>query len=157
MKDLIIALALGLAAASALASGPDARHVLSVTEPQRAHVLEEMRALLSGVQNIVAALGRDDMDAVAHHARPLGMGMAHKAEDHLKGVLPSEFMRLGMSVHEDFDRIAADAVSIKDAKHTLRQLGNTLYKCVACHDAYELRANPTMANQPGAADHRHVH
>jgi hypothetical protein len=156
MKHLIITLTLGLAVASALADGPGNRQTLSVTEPQRGHVLEEMRALLSGVQNILAALAKDDMAAVVLHARPLGMGMAHKAEDHLKGVLPREFMRLGMSVHEDFDRIAVDAESIKDPKHILRQLSNTMFKCVACHDAYQIRTTAQPMQKNGAASH-HEH
>lgn len=141
---------------SALAEGPDNRHVLEVTEPQRGHVLEEMRALLSGIQNILAALAKENMAAVAQHARPLGKNMAHKTEDHLKGVLPGEFMRLGMSVHEDFDRIATDAESIKDPKHTLRQLGNTMYKCVACHEAYQTRAVVQPVQKNGAPS-PHVH
>jgi UDP-glucose 6-dehydrogenase len=156
MKHLIITFTLCLASATTFAGSPDSRHVLEVTEPQRAHVLEEMRALLSGVQNILTALSKDDMVAVAQYARPLGMSMAHKAEDHLKGVLPREFMRLGMSVHEDFDRIAVDAESVKDPKQTLRQLSNTMFKCVACHDSYQLRTNGKPANQSGAASH-HEH
>ncbi len=155
MRNLIITLALGLSTIPALAEGTDNRHVLSVTEPQRGHVLEEMRALLSGIQNILTALSKDDMTAVARHARPLGMSMAHKAEDHLKGVLPREFMRLGMSVHEDFDRIAADAESLKNPKHTLGQLGNTMFKCVACHDAYQLRTAVQPMQKNGAAHHEH--
>lgn len=156
MKKLIITLALGLSAIPSLAEGTDNRQILSVTEPQRGHVLEEMRALLSGVQNILAALSKDDMAAVAQHARPLGMSMAHKAEDHLKGVLPREFMLLGMSVHQDFDQIAADAETVKDSKHTLRQLSSTMYKCVACHYAYQLRTGAVPANNAGAAGH-HMH
>jgi len=156
MKKLIITLALGLSTMSALADSSDNRHVLSMTEPQRGHVLEEMRALLSGVQNILTALTKDDMAAVASHARPLGMGMMHKAEDHLKGVLPREFGLLGMSVHQDFDKIAADAESIKDPKHTLRQLSNTMFKCVACHDAYQIRVEPKSANRNDATGH-HAH
>jgi hypothetical protein len=112
--------------------------------------------LLSGIQNILTALSKDDMAAVTQHARPLGMSMAHKAEDHLKGVLPREFMRLGMSVHEDFDKIAADAESVKDSKHTLRQLSNTMFKCLACHDAYQIRVEPKSANQNDATGH-HAH
>lgn len=155
MKRLFFALALGLSAMPALADGTDNRHVLEVTEPQRGHVLEEMRALLSGVQNILTALARDDMAAVAQHARPLGMSMAHKAEDHLKGVLPREFMRLGMSVHEDFDRIVADAESLKNPKHTLGQLSNTMFKCVACHDAYQLRTTQPMQKNGASSHHEH--
>lgn len=156
MKHLIIRFMLFFASATTLAGSSDSRHVLSVTEPQRHHVLEEMRALLSGVQNILTALSKDDMAAVAQHARSLGMSMAHKAEDHLKGVLPREFMRLGMSVHEDFDKISADAESLKDSKHTLRQLSNTMFKCMACHDAYQIRVEPKSANQNDATGH-HAH
>lgn len=156
MKKLIITLALALSTTPAVADGSDNRQVLSLNEPQRGHVLEEMRALLSGVQNILAALAKDDMAAVAQHARPLGMGMMRKAEDHLKGVLPREFGLLGMSVHQDFDRIAADAESLNNPKHTLGQLSNTMYKCVACHDAYQIRVERKSANQNGATGH-HSH
>jgi hypothetical protein len=155
LNKSIFTLLLGLSAMSVMADGNGNRQILSLTEPQRQHVLEEMRALLSGIQNILTALAKDDMAAVAQHARPLGMGMAHKAEDHLKGVLPREFMRLGMSVHEDFDRIAADAESLKDPKQTLRQLSNTMFKCVACHDAYQLRTTVQPVQKNGAAHHEH--
>jgi len=128
-----------LAATSVQAEAVDNRQILMLSEPQRGHVLEEMRALLTGTQNILSALANDDMAAVVQYARPLGMGMAHKAEDHLKGALPKEFMQLGMSVHKDFDLIAADAESLKDPKHTLRQLGESMSKCTACHAAYQIR------------------
>ena len=39
-------------------------------------------------------LSREDMQAVAREARSLGMGMAHKGEDHLRAVLPKDFMQL---------------------------------------------------------------
>ena len=99
-----------------------------------------MRALLSGTLAILAALSKDDMEAVAQYARTLGMGMADKAEDHLKGALPKGFMQLGMSVHQDFDQIATDAESLKDPKHTLWQLSESMNKCAVCHDSYQIRA-----------------
>ncbi|WP_350114154.1 hypothetical protein [Nitrosomonas sp.] len=104
-----------LISTSAIAADMDNRQTLSLSEAQRSHVLEEMRALLSGTRDILAALSTDDMAAVSRYARPLGLGMAHKAEDHLKSVLPREFMQLGMSLHQDFDQIAADAESKKDS------------------------------------------
>lgn len=139
MKRTLLIPIFGLIAASALAEEVDKRQTLTVTETQRGYVLEEMRALLAGNQSILDALSRDDMAAVAQHARVLGMGMAHKAEDHLKGALPKEFMQLGMAVHQDFDQIAADAESVKDPKHTLRQLSDSTGKCVACHATYQIR------------------
>lgn len=144
-----------LISTSAIAAEKDSRQILALSEAQRGHVLEEMRALLSGTRNILAALSTDDMASVSKHARPLGLGMAHKAEDHLKGVLPKEFMQLGMSLHQDFDQIAVDAESKKDPKLTLRQLSDAMAKCVACHDAYQIRATPA-SGQP-VKTHKHEH
>lgn len=144
---------------TAFATDKDNRQTLTLSEDQRSHVLEEMRALLSGAQNILVALSKDDMASVSKSARPLGLGMAHKAEDHLKGVLPKEFMQLGMSLHQDFDQIAADAESKKDPKLTLQQLSNAMTKCIACHDAYQISTAP-VSGQPAQAqkhDHHHHH
>jgi len=117
----------------------DKRQTLTITELQRGHVLAEMRALLAGTQAILTALSNDDMNAVAQSAKPLGMGMAHKAEDQLKGALPKTFMQLGMTVHQDFDQIAASAESTKDSQQVLRQLSQAMGKCVACHATYQIR------------------
>ncbi|MXS85688.1 hypothetical protein ABO04_07155 [Nitrosomonas sp. HPC101] len=141
MKKSVAIIAYSLLATAAFAGDQDDRQTLNLSEAQRGHVLKEMRALLSGTQNILAALSKDDMAAVARHARPLGTNMAHKAEDHdhLKDVLPKEFMRLGMSLHQDFDQIASDAESKKDPKLTLRQLSDSMSKCTACHESYQIR------------------
>lgn len=149
MKKPIAIIACLLLVTAAFAGDHDDRQTLKLSEAQRGHVLEEMRALLSGTQNIMAALSNDDMAAVAQHARPLGMSMAHKAEDHLKGVLPKEFMGLGMSLHQDFDQIASDAESKKDPKLTLRQLSDSMSKCVACHASYQIRTE----TKPLGSDH----
>lgn len=145
-----------LIATSALASDFDKRQVLTITEPQRVHVIEEMGALLSGTQNILAALSKGDMAAVAQYASSLGMDMALKTEDHLKGVLPKEFMQLGISVHQDFDKIAVDAQSIKDPKHTLQQLSESMGKCVACHATYQIRTVKTSLKPVSQFNH-HEH
>ena len=155
MRKIRIIAACLLISASAIAADKDNRQTLSLSEAQRGHVLEEMRALLSGTRNILAALSTDDMASVSKYARPLGLGMANKAEDHLKGVLPKEFMQLGMSLHQDFDQIAVDAESKKDPKLTLRQLSDAMAKCVACHDAYQIRTAPA-SGQP-AQTHKHGH
>lgn len=117
----------------------DSRQVLHLDGFQREHVLGEMRALLSGTERMLDALSRDDMGVFAQQARGLGMAMAHKAENHLKGVLPPVFMQLGMALHQDFDRIAADAQSVKDPKRSLGQLSATMGKCAACHASYQIQ------------------
>lgn len=150
MKKLVAILACSLLTIPVFAGDQDDRQILNLSEAQRSHVLKEMRVLLSGTQNILVALSEDDMAAVARHARPLGMNMAHKAEDHLKGVLPKEFMGLGMSLHQDFDQIASDAESKKDPKLTLRQLSDSMSKCTACHESYQIR----MVTKPLDPGHR---
>jgi hypothetical protein len=124
---------------SAVAEEVDNRQSLNLTEPQRNHVLGEMRALLTGTQNILAALAKDDMSTVAEHTQALGVNMEHKAENPLHEVLPKDFMQLGMSMHKDFDLIAADAATLKNPKHTLQQLSDTMAKCTACHATYQIR------------------
>lgn len=152
----ILVLMLVLIAITAQAGDEDKRQVITITELQREHVLEEMRALLSGIQKILTSLASEDMAAVAQHARSLGMHMTHKAEDHLKDALPEEFMQLGMSIHRDFDQIAMDAASLKDSKHTLRQLSDSMKKCVACHASYQIRS-AQQTSQSNQNSHLHEH
>ena len=158
-KILAIALSLIAMTTTVAASEVDKRQILPFNEMQRDHVLTEMRALLTGTQNILDALIREDMAAVARYAGSLGMGMVHKAEDHLKAILPKEFMQLGMSVHKDFDQIASDAESLKDPKHTLRQLSESMKKCVACHADYQIRikVRPAKLGDGQSSRHQHQH
>jgi hypothetical protein len=135
-----------LLAINALAVGEesDTRTVVQLSPPQRAVVLSEMRQFLSGLQQISAALAQDDMDTVASVARSLGSPMTQHVPPDLKQALPEGFRKMGFSVHNDFDRIALDAESLGDGKHTLSQLGETLSKCVSCHGAYQIlqKTNP---------------
>ncbi|MCK9606340.1 MAG: hypothetical protein M0R33_07795 [Methylomonas sp.] len=139
LAGLTFALALAGVNGAAWAESADGRQVIELTAAQRAHVLGEMRALLSGTQAILAALAVDDMAAVAGQASALGMNMGHKAENHLHDVLPPAFMQLGMAIHLDFDRIAADAETRKDSKHSLQQLSTALNTCAVCHEAYQIQ------------------
>lgn len=132
-------MALAVASSTSYADETDGRQVLELTAAQRAHVLGEMRAMLIGTQAMLAALNAEDMATFARQARALGMGMGHKAENHLHDVLPPAFMKLGMSVHQDFDRIASDAETLKDAKHSLQQLSSTMNTCNICHEVYQIQ------------------
>jgi hypothetical protein len=117
----------------------DTRTIIQLSPAHRSVVLNEMRQFLSGLQQISAALSRDDMATVATVARSLGSPMTHQIPPTLKQALPEGFRKLGFSVHSDFDVIALDAQALGDARHTLSQLGETLSKCVACHSAYQIR------------------
>ena len=69
-------LALFLFVTAVAANEVDKRQIIPLSEHQRDHVLAEMRALLSGTRNILDALSRDEMAAVAREASSLGLGMA---------------------------------------------------------------------------------
>ncbi len=129
----------------------DQRQTLTLNQAQQAHVLSEMRSLLAGTQAIVSALATDDMKTVAKQARLLGMGMKKKPENKLRSILPKAFMMQGKAVHTAFDSIADDAESIKDSKHTLKQLGEALRLCQGCHEMYRIEANNT---NPGMGKQR---
>ena len=143
MKKIAL-FALVLISTNVFAEEIDNRRVVTLSETNRHLVLTEMRALLSGTQAILGALANNDMKAVAEAAKPLGMGMAQNAENHLHDALPKEFMILGKTIHEAFDEIARDAESVNDSKHTLKQLNQMMGQCTACHSAYQIR--PISAN-----------
>ena len=123
----------------AIAGEADTRTVIELSPQHRALVLNEMRQFLSGLQQITAALSRDDMDAVTEAARSLGVAMTRQVPADLKRALPQGFRTLGHQVHSQFDQIALDAESLGDSSHALSQLGDTLSQCVACHNTYQIR------------------
>jgi len=134
-------LALGLMSFNAVANEFDKRQALNLNQQQQAHVLTEMRGMLSATQAIVKALATDDMNAVSQHARPFGMSMKKKPEIELRSALPKSFRVLGMAVHQDFDKIADDAETLKNPKHTLQQLAQTLDRCKGCHETFRINVS----------------
>lgn len=143
---VIVALILAIAVmaykfivAGSVEPAPDGRQAIVLQPAERAFALGEMRGFVAGLQQMTAALARDDMKATAAAARQMGMSAAHSAPAAMVGKLPLEFKTLGFSVHRDFDAIALDAESLGDPRHTLTQLADTLSKCVACHNTYQFK------------------
>ena len=116
----------------------DGRAEILLSTADRDLVLAEMRMFLSSVQGITLALTRDDLGRVAEEARSMGLAAAAQVPASLMQALPLEFKTLGRSVHADFDQLALDAEQLGDPEHSLRQLGDILGKCVACHATYRL-------------------
>lgn len=121
-------------------TGPevDGRVTILLEPSERVVVLNEMRQFLAGIQQMLEAAERNDAAAMARIARPLGMAAAQAVPPGLATKLPLEFKTLGHSVHQDFDRIAMDAEAMDDVRLSLRQLGETMKKCVACHATYQI-------------------
>lgn len=121
-------------------SGTDNRTAIVLKAGERELVLSEMRGLLATTQGIVEGLNQNDMKRVAQAAQASGMAAAADVNPALMAKLPLPFKSLGMSVHHDMDDIAKAAADGKPAAELQKQLANTLAKCVACHSAWQLKA-----------------
>lgn len=120
----------------------DGRVTILLDSSERVVVLNEMRQFLVGIQQMLEAAERKDAAAIAKITRPLGMAAAHAVPPGLAAKLPLEFKTLGHGVHNDFDRIAMDAEAMNDVQLSLRQLGETMKKCVTCHATYQIALTP---------------
>lgn len=136
---VIAAMAYKFIVAGSVERAADARTAIVLESGERDFVLREMRGFVAGLQQLTAALARDDMKAAASAASGMGLHAAHGAPVAMVAKLPLEFKTLGFGVHREFDAIAADALARGDPKHTLGQIATVLQKCVACHDAYQFK------------------
>jgi hypothetical protein len=125
----------------------DKRPAILLEPGERAFVLTEMRGFLTGVQAIAAGVSANDAAAIAKAARAQGMGAVHEVPAGLMTKLPMAFKQLGLSVHQDFDRLALDAENFGDPKLALTQLSAVLNKCIVCHSAYQLAAPAPTAGR----------
>lgn len=129
----------GLTTAGAVADvGQDDRLKLVVEPHERHLVLLEMRNFLKVVQTMTDSLTREDMKTVAEAARSMGSGAANEIPPETVAKLPDTFKMLAGTVHTTFDVIALDAESLGDPMHTMRQMGNLLQTCNACHGIYQV-------------------
>ena len=103
-------------------------------------ILGEMRTMLAAVSGVLNAFGEGDRQKASAAAKSAGMAMAVDTTPALMAKLPLEFKNLGMSVHGDFDLLAADIDNGLTQQQVVQRLGATTAKCVACHSAYRLRA-----------------
>ncbi len=147
-------IAIGLLAAALLAIGvkfvvlgstqegtaEDPRTVVVLTKGERAMVLGEMRVLLETTQAIVEALAENDMKTVATEARKVGKAAVSTMDFKLRAKLPIEFKKLGFGTHYAFDDLAAMAEAGKTAPEIQRKLAETMNNCIACHAAFQLKA-----------------
>lgn len=121
-------------------AGDDGRTAIVLQSGERGLILAEMRGLLGSTQAILDGINRNDMKQVAQAARAAGMGSAADVNPVLMGKLPVDFKKLGMSVHHNMDELAAAAEAGKPSGEIMGMLSNTLASCVACHSAWQLRA-----------------
>lgn len=121
-------------------AGTDSRTAVVLGAGERSLILSEMRGLLAGVHDILDGINHNDAKQVAQAARAVGMGSATDVNPALMAKLPMPFKQLGMSVHHDMDDLAHAAEAGKSVSELQAMLTDTLSKCVACHAAWQLKA-----------------
>ena len=121
-------------------AGTDNRTAVVLKPGERNLILQEMRGLLSATHDILEGINKGDMNQVAKSSRAVGMASAADVNPALMAKLPLPFKTVGMSVHQDMDELAKAAESGRSAPELQQMLSNTLSKCVACHEAWQLKA-----------------
>lgn len=114
----------------------DGRMAVLLTRNERNTLLLEMRTWLQSSQSILEAVSLNNFEEVSRVAKISGMGAEAQTPGSLFRKLPFEMKVLGFDTRKKFDEIAADAVRLKDPKHTVKQLSNAMSNCVACHEVY---------------------
>lgn len=114
----------------------DGRLAVLLNRNERNALLLEMRTWLQSSQSILEAVSLNNFEEVSRVAKISGMKAEAQTPGSLFRKLPFEMKVLGFDTRKKFDEIAADAIRLKDAKHTVKQLSNAMSNCVACHDVY---------------------
>ncbi len=135
------------AAGSELKARRDTRVVVTLDTQAHAAMLAEMRMLLENVCMIIEPTARNDLKAVAAAARASGLKAASEAAESMEKKLPQSFVTLGMSMHKEFDAIAAQVEKGDDGKRILASVAETMKKCSACHAAHQLRSGTESSTQ----------
>jgi len=121
-------------------AGSDGRIAIILQPAERDFVMQEMRGLLAATQEIMAAGSQNDTQRIVKAARGAGMAGAADVNPALMVKLPVGFKKLAMGMHGDMDEIAKAGDAGKSAPELLKMTSNTLTKCVACHEAWQIRA-----------------
>lgn len=114
----------------------DGRLAVQLTKNERNALLLEMRTWLNSSQSILQAVSANNFEEVSRVARISGMAAEAATPGSLFRKIPIEMKVLGFDTRKRFDEIADDAIKLKNAQHTIKQLSNAMSNCVACHDVY---------------------
>lgn len=116
-------------------SAADARQPLPLTAMMAEHQKQSMREHLAAIQAIVAAIGQDDMNAVAKAASRIGYSEAMGQMCEHMGAAAPGFTPMALNFHRTADTIG-EAARRGDRAGVLSSLDRTLRTCVSCHATY---------------------
>lgn len=116
----------------------DMREIIYLSAERRQHVLEEMQGFLAASQEIIAALGQNDMLAVQEAANGQRQGNGNPGLG-VRFRLPQEFFAMAQETRKGFGRVADVAKATGDVQKVNEELGNAMLMCNACHSTWQLR------------------
>ena len=139
-------------------AGLDKRTPLPLTEMMATHQKQEMRDHLRVVQEITAALGKDDFVAIATSAARIAWSEKQAMMCGHMGAGAPGFAAMGEQFHHTADRIV-EAAKQRDRAGVATALGATLETCVGCHDQYrqDIVDTEAFSKLGGAMDHMPMH
>ena len=115
---------------------PERRAPVVLRPNEKAAMLSDMREYLKGVQGIISALAKDDMDTVVSVAESLGIIKIFDRPLMFPNGPGTRFRDLAALVHMNFEEMAIDAKTNRNPKATLERLAPLMKRCVTCHENY---------------------
>jgi cytochrome c556 len=139
--------------APAAPSAVDGRTPVPLTAMMATHQKRDMRDHLRAVQEITAALARDDFGAIAASAARIGWSDQQAAKCKHMGAGAPGFAALGEHFHRTADQIS-EAARRRDRPGVVHALDVTLQTCVGCHESFrqEIVADAKAAGAAGMDD-----
>ena len=118
----------------------DKRQLVKMPPMMVEHQLANMRDHMMAINEILLAMGMDDLDKAADIAeKRLGMSaLAAHGASHMAQVMPKEMAKIGSSMHKAASRFALKAQE-GDALPAYKALQEITAACVACHAGYRTR------------------
>lgn len=121
----------------------DARTLVELPAPMRAHMLANMRDHLAAIETVSRQLAAGDYSAAADTAEArLGVSAMQDHGGHrMAAHMPEGMRRIGMAMHRAASRFALaarDAEVSDDLGSAFAGLAEVMAQCVACHHAYRV-------------------
>jgi hypothetical protein len=142
--------------ASAVLDSMDTRVPVPLLPMMANHQKANMRAHLAAVQEIVAAVGGKNFDAISRAAASIGYSeQMGQMCSHMGAGAPG-FTEQALRFHHTADKIS-DAAHKRDMPGVLSALGDTLATCTGCHATFKQRIvdEHTWASLAGQAAPHH--
>ena len=121
-----------------VAPSEDKRIALRLTKDERNLVLAEMRQFLITTQAVSEAITHNDLKRAAQLASKAGMQAEKDTPSALLIKIPLAMKTMGFDTRQKFDQLAMDALQLKNAMHSRKQLDTLMHNCNACHASFKI-------------------